>query len=125
MFEGCLFRHLSYAIPYLYKMSRKKIKWNKADFKWDKAPTLTGEDRYTWDLVLEIVSTGGEIKDAVDKLDPEKKKRFIKLVCKIKGIETYSGQKTIRDDIEITAEDCELVVKEVLGIDLTVENIQI
>ena len=50
------------------------------------------------------------------------KKRVIKLVCKVKGIETYSGQKTIRDDIEITAEDCELVVKEVLGIDLTVEN---
>ena len=106
-------------------MDRKKIKWDKADFKWDKAPTLTGEDRYTWDLVLEIVSTGGEIKEAVEKLDPEKKKRFIKLICKYKGIETYSGQKTIRDDIEITAEDCELVIKEVLGIDLTVENIHV
>ena len=47
------------------------------------------------------------------------------LVCKVKGIETYSGQKTIREDIKITAEDCELVIKEVLGIDLTVENINV
>ena len=29
------------------------------------------------------------------------------------------------EDIEVTAEDCELVIKEVLGIDLTVENIHV
>ena len=43
----------------------------------------------------------------------------------MKGLETYSGQKTVRDDINISAEDCELVIKEVLGIDLTVENIHV
>ena len=52
-------------------------------------------------------------------------KRFIKLICKVKGIETYSGQKTIRDDIKVSTEDVELVIKEVLGIDLTVENIHV
>ena len=65
------------------------------------------------------------IVDVVEHLDPEKKKRFIKLICKVKGIGTYSGQKTIHDDITVTAEDCELVIKEVLGIDLTVENIHV
>ncbi len=107
-----------------------KIKWEDADFKWEKAPT-TGTP-YTWDEVLlveELIesdgASGSEILWQVDKLDPEKKNRFIRLVCKVKGIETYSGQKTIRDDIEITAEDCELVIKEVLGIDLTVENIHV
>jgi hypothetical protein len=105
-----------------------KIKWEEANFKWDKAPT-TGTP-YTWDDVLflqELVgsegASGDELLWHVDQLDPKKKKRFIRLVCKVKGIETYSGQKTIRDDIEITAKDCEMVVKEVLGIDLTVENI--
>jgi hypothetical protein len=105
-----------------------KIKWEDANFKWNKAPT-TGTP-YTWDEVLfleELIgsegASGSELLWQVDQLDPEKKKRFIRLVCKVKGIETYSGQKTIRDDIEITAEDCEMVVKKVLGIDLTVENI--
>ena len=66
-----------------------------------------------------------EIAWNVNQLDPEKKRRFIKLICKVKGIETYSGQKTIRDDIKVKAEDCELVIKEVLGINLTVENIHV
>jgi len=113
------------------------IKWKDADFKWniakgdDAYENHTGRRPFTWDEVflVESVVTGGaelpEIAYNVNQLDPEKKKRFIKLVCKVKGIETYSGQKTIRDDIEITAEDCELVIKEVLGIDLTVENIHV
>ena len=102
-----------------------KIKWEDADFKWNDNP-------HTWDEVLlveEVVAAaenaGGVLK-AVEALEPEKKKRFIRLVCKVKGIETYSGQKTIKtDDIKITAEDCDMVVKEVLGIDLTVENINV
>ena len=117
-----------------------KIKWEDADFKWNIAPP--SEDfkpgfkassfPFTWDdvaLVEEVVEVvqeaGGSVIDGISKLEPEKKKRFIKLVCKIKGIETYSGQKTIRDDIKVSAEDVELVIKEVLGIDLTVENINV
>ena len=118
-------------------MANTKIKWDKADFKWEKAPGDPDPDLdgsvvpYTWDDVtlledlLAQGASGEEIAYHVDQLDPEKKKRFIKLVCKVKGIETYSGQKTIRDDIEITAKDCEMVIKEVLGIDLTVENINV
>ncbi len=109
---------------YLYKMATK-IKWDEANFKWNDNP-------HKWDevlLVLEIVeAAGGSVEGAiraVEELDPEKKKRFIKLICKVKGIETYSGQKTIRDDIDVSAEDVEFVIKEVLGIDLTVENIHV
>ena len=117
-----------------------KIKWEGADFKWNIAPP--SEDYkpgfkassfpYTWDdvaLVEEVVEVvqeaGGSVIDGIKKLEPEKKKRFIKLICKVKGIETYSGQKTIRDDIDVSAEDVEFVIKEVLGIDLTVENIHV
>ena len=105
-----------------------EIKWEDADFKWERSPTNDLADRYTWDLVLELVTgaaTGDEVAWNVNQLDPDKKERFIKLVCKVKGIETYSGQKTIQDDIEVTVEDCNLVVKEILGIDLTVENIHV
>tara|TARA_R100001377_G_scaffold84588_1_gene68487 strand:+ start:1233 stop:1589 length:357 start_codon:yes stop_codon:yes gene_type:complete len=115
-------------------MARKKIKWEEANFTWEFAPPEQGIGGdvvpYTWDdvrVVDELLSQGAsvpEIAHHIEQLDPEKKRRFIKLVCKVKGIETYSGQKTIKsDDIKITVEDIELVVKEVLGIDLTVENI--
>ena len=107
-----------------------KIKWENADFKWEKAPTDDTQPRYTWDEVLLVeeiaeVASSDSALSAVKALEPEKKKRFIRLICKVKGIETYSGQKTVREDIEVTAEDCEMVIKEVLGIDLTVENINV
>ena len=109
-----------------------KIKWEEANFKWNLAPTDTSKTRYTWDDVKfleELVDGHGATADGIlwhiDQADPEKKKRFIRLVCKVKGIETYSGQKTIHDNIEVSTEDVKLVVKEVLGIDLQVENIQI
>ena len=102
-----------------------KIKWEEADFKWDLAQTDGTKTRYTWNDVKfleDIINVGAGsspdmvgIQSAVSDLDPKKKKRFIKLICKVKGIETYSGQKTIRDDINIEAEDIELVIKEVLG----------
>ena len=115
-------------------MGNTLITWNEADFNWNLAPgeqnTNSSVIPYTWDEVLLVqevigVASGDEILWQVDKLDPEKKKRFIRLVCKVKGIETYSGQKTIKDKIEITADDIKLVIKEVLNVDLTVENIKI
>jgi|TARA_R110001583_G_scaffold14755_5_gene61543 hypothetical protein len=101
-----------------------KIKWEEADFKWNDNPYKWSDVQLVEEIV-EAVAEGGGLVDVVEQLDPEKKKRFIKLICKIKGKETYSGQKTIHDDITVTAEDCELVIKEVLGIDLTVENIHV
>lgn len=104
------------------------------NLRWDNAEDITGISKwdtnpYKWDdvfLLLSVIgATGEEILWNVDQLDPDKKKRFIRLVCKVKGIETYSGQKTIRDDIKITTEDVKLVAKKVLGIELTVENIHV
>jgi len=115
-------------------MANTKITWDTADFKWTISPkeqAALGVGPYTWDDVtlLEDLkaqgASGKEILYHVDQLEPEKKKRFIKLVCKVKGIETYSGQRTIRDDIKVTSKDVELVIQEVLGIDLTVENIHV
>jgi len=92
--------------------------------KWDDANILWNNNSYTWDeveLVAEVVDAGG----GFDELTKEKKKKFIELVCRIKGIKVYSGKKPVREDIKITAEDIKLVAKEVLGIDLTVENIHV
>ena len=102
------------------------------NLQWDNVEERTGISKwnttiYKWTdilLVLEVIA-GNNVISGVDALPPEKKKQFIRLICKVKGIETYSGQKTIRDDIKVEAEDIELVIKEVLGIDLTVENIHV
>ena len=101
------------------------ITWENANINWDSNPHTWDDVKFLEELVDGHGATADGILWHIDQADPEKKKRFIKLVCKVKGIETYSGQKTIRDDIEITAKDCEMVIKEVLGIDLTVENINV
>ena len=96
--------------------------------RWERAGFLWNSNEFTWDDVHDALDLLDHFSDGdYDNynIDPEKKRRYIKLICKVKGIETYSGQKTVRDDIEITAEDVKLVAKEVLGIDLTVENIHV
>jgi len=101
-----------------------KIKWEDANFKWSDNPHKWDDVQLVEEVVDAIRANGG-IADAIQQLSPEKKKRFIKLICKVKGIETYSGQKTIRDNIKVDAKDIALVVKEVLGVKLTVENIHV
>jgi len=101
-----------------------------APMRWKNAFILWNDNPYTWEDVfdandmLDHFSDGDDI-EWFDKVKLEKKRKFIRLVCKVKGIETYSGQKTIREDITITADDVKLVAKEVLGIQLTVENIHV
>ena len=104
------------------------ITWDNSNFTWDS-------NSFTWDevvLVEKAIDTGTDgsyPEDPTQALDTnltdEEKKRFVKLVCKVKGIETYSGQKTIKDDINITAKDIQLVAREVLGIDIMAENINV
>tara|TARA_Y100000389_G_scaffold166237_1_gene170848 strand:+ start:1232 stop:1543 length:312 start_codon:yes stop_codon:yes gene_type:complete len=99
------------------------ITWNNANFKWNSNP-------YTWDevqLVEEIVETiqqrGGIIEDDMSWMKPEKKKKLIKLILKVKG-ETLTESKTKPiKQYKIKAEDVRLVVKEVSGVELTTENV--
>ena len=98
------------------------MRWKNAAFLWNDNPYTWGD---VWDANDMLDHFSDHDSDWLDGIELEKKRRYIRLVCKVKGIETYSGQKTIRDDIKITADDVKLVAKEVLGIDLTVENIHV
>jgi hypothetical protein len=98
------------------------VKWEDAKFNWDENPYTWDEVRYV--IILTSGKSSSQVYDTLKK-DKEERKRFIKLVCKVKGIETYSGKKTIDEDIAITVEDIKLVVKEVLKVDLMVENINV
>ena len=101
-------------------MATTCLTWEGSDFIW-------GDNPYTWgDVCLAAKATDeGKSSSYKKRLSAEEQKQFIKLVCKVKGIETYSGQKTIDDNITVTADDIKLVVKEVLGVDLMVENINV
>lgn len=56
-------------------------------------------------------------------MKPEKKKKLIKLILKVKG-ETLTESKTKPiKQYKIKAEDVRLVIKEVSGVELTTENV--
>jgi len=102
-------------------MATTCLTWEGSDFIW-------GDNPYTWGdvcLVEKATDDGRRPKDWKKNLTADEQKKFIKLVCKVKGIETYSGQKTIEEEITVTADDVKLVIKEVLGVDLMVENINV
>ena len=102
-----------------------KIKWDKADFKWNENP-------YTWSEVLLVIEAIGGPSGDGDMADPawtdwsdddDRKKRFIELIIKVHGKTiTESKRKEIKQ-YKIKAKDIKLVVKEVLGIEMLAENI--
>ena len=92
--------------------TRIPFQWNNANFAWNNNP-------YTWEdcaLVEELAAAlGGHGAAGVQKVlkDKEKKKRFIKLLCKVKGVE-YKEEKEIKNH-KIVISDVELVVNEVMS----------
>ena len=116
------------------------IKWEDADFKWNIAPPSkdykvgfeASRFPYTWDDValveaaVEVVKAGGGGVMAEDmpwtQVDDEKKKRLIKLICKVQG-KTITEEKEIQD-YKITVSDIKMLAKEVLGIEIMTENIK-
>lgn len=91
------------------------LKWDKTDIAWDKT-------KFTWDeaiLVAEIIAGANSTSNyVVPPLSPEKKKKFIKLMCKIEGIEYKETKEIKKRRIRIT--DVELAAREVLGIDIKI-----
>lgn len=96
--------------------TRIPYKWNDANFAFSSNP-------YTWDdvaLVRQLVEAIGVGEDPMAYLakEPEKKKKVIKLICKVQGIE-YKEEKEIQD-YKITVKDIEILAEEVLGINVTI-----
>ena len=118
-------------------MSEEKfpIKWKDADFKWNIAPPSQNYKSgfkpvkfpYTWDevlLVIEAVGGGGVMAEDMPwtQFKDEKKKRLIKLICKVQG-KTYKETKETKD-IKITTKDIKILAEKVLGIQIITENIK-
>ena len=85
-----------------------------------------GNNSYTWDDVQFIsdiadgIGTGGRrarqerLNQILDK-EPEKKKRLIRLICRIEGIKVYDGKKEVKEDTNISVEKVEMLINEVIG----------
>ena len=113
------------------------IKWEDADFKWNIAPPSedykvgfkASKFPYTWNDValveeaVEALGGGGVMEDDMPWMqDEEKKKRLVKLICKVQG-RTYKETKETQD-IKIKASDIKLLAEKVLGIEVLTENIK-
>ena len=92
---------------------------------------IWADNPYTWgdvSLILEIVDGIGTINRRA-RLDwyldkyPDKKKRLIRLICRIKGEKVYDETKEVKD-VQVKLEDVDMVIKEVLGT-IKVENVDV
>ena len=93
------------------------ITWDNANFTW-------ANNLFTWDeveLVREVIS--GAIEDeAWTKFDDEKKKRLVKLICKVQG-KTIKEEKEIQN-YKVKVSDIKLLAEKVLGIEVLTENVK-
>lgn len=113
---------------------RTPFKWNTADFNWDATDPTEGKiyppnEKVTgtnnWDdcaLIIEIIDAIKGGKSPYDYFydKPEKKKKFIKLLCQVQGKE-YKETKQIQKT-QIFIRDIKLVAKEVLGVEVKINE---
>ena len=106
-------------------MAESDIRWNGTTEDGRTTSVVWGSNSFTWGETLLAVEVA-EIIDGVGtktrrarearlrKLDKDKKKRLIHLICRIKGEKVYDEKKEV-GEVDIKLEDAELVVNEVLG----------
>ena len=98
------------------------IKWGEGprghwgELKWNDNP-------FTWNEVELIIAAAGDlINEPWQQWGDEKKKKLIKLICKVKG-KTYKKSKYV-NDYKIKVSDVKLLAEKVLGIEVITENIK-
>tara|TARA_R110002020_G_scaffold59414_4_gene162017 strand:+ start:29689 stop:30003 length:315 start_codon:yes stop_codon:yes gene_type:complete len=92
---------------------------------WAEADTIWNQTEETWSeicLAVKIIEGGGGFNDRLRKLrrEPRKQqKKFIKLLCKIKG-EEYNETKYFVPNVSVKASDFKIVEKELLKPELQI-----
>lgn len=100
-------------------------KWANRELIWNDVRNLTwGEIFCVCELVNEFVKIdGGKVRPVkkaklakkIAKFSSDKKKKLISVSCKIKGI-TYENEKQVNESINLTVEDIQLIIKEVVDV---------
>ena len=114
--------------------TRIPFKWDTANFNWDAVNPTDGKiyppnESVTginlWNdcaLIIELIEVikGGGSPEGYFQGKKEKKKQFIKLLCKVEGVEYKETKEVLKRQIRIT--DVKLVAKELLGIDIKIDK---
>ena len=117
-------------------MADHKIQWNGlvddseldslASADNNEVPTsvdiVWGNNSYTWGDVAFVLSIfdgiGSSSRRAREKrlqdLDKDKKKRLIRLICRVKGEKVYDEEKEV-GDIQLRLDDVDMVINKVIG----------
>ena len=104
-------------------MANSKVRWGGTTEDGRNVSTIWGNNSFTWS----DVSLAAEIADVIDGVgytrrkerldnlfkDEDKKKRFIHLICRIKGEKVYDDKVEVKD-IDVKVEDAELVVETIV-----------
>jgi hypothetical protein len=100
----------------------KVMPWIRTDVRW-KCSNWTWGDKAVAEEIVDVSGGGDEHAIAGwEKQYPKKKKKIIKILCKIKN-KKFDESKDYKE-IKLTVKDVKLVAKEVLGIDLKVKVIK-
>ena len=103
----------------------------KRCYTWDGADILWNDNPYTWDdvcLVIKLVGGSGD-DPSLYNLTKEEQTKFIKLYFKVKRqtepdswykMRNMDSMEVELEDVEITADDIRMVVKNVLNIKVEV-----
>ena len=101
-------------------MAKSKVKWNGNTEDGRTTSVVWGSNPFTWSdvaLAVEIAEVIDGVgykrrKERLDKIfkDEEKKKRFIHLICRIKGEKVYDDEVEVKN-VDVSVEDAELVVE--------------
>ena len=104
-------------------MANSKVRWGGETEDGRTTSTIWGDNPFTWgdvSLAVEIAEVIDGVgykkrKERLDDLfkDEEKKKRFIHLICRIKGEKVYDDKVEVKD-INVKVKDVELVVETIV-----------
>ena len=104
-------------------MANSIVRWGGTTEDGRSVSTIWGNNSFTCGdvslavQIAEVIDGVGYTrrKERLDKLfkDEEKKKRFIHLVCRIKGEKVYDDKVEVQD-IDVKVEDAELVVETIV-----------
>ena len=88
--------------------SSKNIIWGSNPFTW-------GDVAFIQEIVDGIGTGSRRAREArLQKLDKDKKKRLIRLICRIKGEKVYDDVTEV-GDVHINIDDVELVAEHIIG----------
>ena len=82
---------------------------------WGSNPYTWGDAQFIQEIVDGIGTGSRRAREArLQKLDKDKKKRLIRLICRVKGEKVYDDVTEV-GDVKINIDDVELVAEHIIG----------